>query len=60
MENAFIVEDDFKIAKLLSDYLLQVNFSVTIFADGDKVVAEIKKIILILSSLTSCFLARMV
>jgi two-component system, OmpR family, response regulator BaeR len=43
MWNVFIVEDDPKIAELLSDYLLQVNFSVSLFTNGDTVVAEIQK-----------------
>lgn len=42
-ENVLIVEDEFKIAELLRDYLVAAGFPVTIVERGDLVVAEVRK-----------------
>ncbi|MFH0826247.1 MAG: response regulator [Pseudomonadota bacterium] len=42
-ENVLIVEDEFKIAELLRDYLAAAGYSATITGRGDSAVAEVRK-----------------
>jgi two-component system, OmpR family, response regulator BaeR len=42
MKKILIVEDDYKIAELLGDYLKNSNFKVSIFNRGDNVVSEVR------------------